>query len=147
MSIHMEATKIDASKTIGEIMGLLAKSGARQIVTEYDRDGEPCGLTFAVPIAEKSFFYKIPIRIDTIFNYLQDKRVNCVEESREKDLVQAKKIGWRQILRWLQAQFALMELGMVNITEVFLPYCWDGKQTLYELFAEKEGIKLLEEPK
>lgn len=60
-----------------------------------------------------------------------------------QDKEQANRIGWRQILRWLQAQFALMEVGMVDIKEIFLPYCWNKKQTFYELF-EKEGLKLLE---
>lgn len=67
------------------------------------------------------------------------------QDNVEKDTAQAKRIGWRLIFRWLQAQLALIqEAKMVDIKEVFLPYHWNGEQTYYELFLEEEGIKLLE---
>ncbi len=158
MAIYMENTKIDPAKTIGEIQGLLAKAGVKRIETEY-AEGELCGLLFSIPFGGKELWYKLPARTDNIFKYRQAKRGLEKYEKRKKDPAvkerlegwerqdkeQAKRIGWRQILRWLQAQFALMEVGMVDIKEIFLPYClWEGKKTLYEVF-EKDGPKLLEE--
>lgn len=158
MSIYMETTKIDPAKTIGEIQGLLAKAGVQKIETQFE-GGELCGLLFSISFGNKELWYKLPARTDNISNYLQARR--GLEKYKERmddpavkerlgswerqDKEQAKRIGWRQILRWLQAQFALMEVGMVDIKEVFLPYClWEGKKTLYEIF-ESDEIKLLEE--
>jgi hypothetical protein len=35
---------------------------------------------------------------------------------------QAYRVAWRNILDWVQAQMALLEIGMAKIEEVFLPY-------------------------
>ncbi len=45
----------------------------------------------------------------------------------------AEDITWRQLVRWLEAQFAIVDLGMTVAEEVFMPYCVgvDGR-TLYE---------------
>jgi hypothetical protein len=44
-------------------------------------------------------------------------------------------VAWRQILRWVQAQMALVETKMVKVEEVFLPYIQGpGGQTVYELY-------------
>lgn len=148
MSIHMENTKISPEKTIGQIQKLLRKAGAKRVTTEYE-DGEPCGLMFSVMAGGKEFAYKLPVRTEWLFEYLQSKR-SYPADKKEKDFAQAKRIGWRLILRWLQAQLALIqEAKMVDIKEVFLPYGydWNEKKTVYEQFAEKEGFLLLEEPK
>lgn len=144
MSIHMENTKISPEKTITEIQKLLSKAGAKKIITEYN-EGEPCGLMFSIMVGKEEFVYKLPIRTKWLVEYLQSNRA-YPEDKVEKDTAQAKRIGWRLILRWLQAQLALIqEAKMVNIKEVFLPYHWNGKQTYYELFLEAEGIKMLED--
>ena len=51
---------------------------------------------------------------------------------------QARRVGWRIIKDWLEAQMALLELNMVKIQEVFLPYIIgiDGK-TIYEKLESK----------
>lgn len=140
----METTKIPASKTIGEIQSLLAKSGAGRIMIDYNSDGEPCSLVFGVQYKSDQWLsYKLPARIDKLFSCLQAERA-YPEKAIEKDLEQAKRVGWRQLLRWVQAQLALIEVGMADIKEVFLPYCCAGEKTMYQLFAEDHGIKLIE---
>lgn len=85
---------------------------------------------------EKWISYKLPCRSDMIFHHLQNKRVNNTEQTDQKDWDQARRVAWRQILRWLESQFALMDVGMTDIKEVFLPYCYDGKKTLFETISE-----------
>jgi hypothetical protein len=59
---------------------------------------------------------------------------------------QAKRIAWRQILRWIEAQMAFARTGMVKIQEVFMPYIQVSitGQTLYERFEQK-GLTALED--
>jgi len=47
---------------------------------------------------------------------------------------QARRIAWRQILRWVQAQMALVQTGMVTADQVFMPYIMVDKEgtTLYQ---------------
>lgn len=132
-TIYMETTKISVNQTISEIQIALATAGANRIMIDYV-DGEPQGITFSIQCsAEQGLSYKLPVKIDCISSLIK-----------RNDLAQAKRVGWRQVLRWIQAQLALIEVGMADIKEVFLPYCYDGKKTVYELFAEDYGIKLLE---
>jgi hypothetical protein len=45
-------------------------------------------------------------------------------------------VAWRQILRWVEAQLALIDTGMVQPQEVFLSYAivnqGEGDQSMYE---------------
>lgn len=49
------------------------------------------------------------------------------------DPAQAKRTAWRQILRWIDAQLALIEVGQASAFEVFMPYLTttaeDGSET------------------
>ena len=140
MTIYMETTKISATKTGSEIQNILAKYGAKKVMIDYS-NGEPESIVFSIMHNGQQLCYKLPCRKDKIYKYLQDKRTYPGGYVK-KDWEQSIRIAWRQILRWIQAQFALLEIGMVDIKEVFLPYCFDGKQTLYESL-EKDNFKQL----
>lgn len=56
---------------------------------------------------------------------------------------QAKRIAWRQILRWVEAQMAFVETGMVKMEEVFMPYIQVGiDETLFDRL-EGQGFRLI----
>jgi hypothetical protein len=51
---------------------------------------------------------------------------------------QAYRVAWRNILDWVQAQMALLEIGMAKMEEVFLPYMLDQQgQTLFERMEQR----------
>lgn len=53
-----------------------------------------------------------------------------------KDMERARRIAWRQTLRWIQAQLAMVSVGMVKTEQVFMPYWVNNQgQTLYESIA------------
>ena len=50
---------------------------------------------------------------------------------------QAERTAWRNVRDWVLAQMAIIEAGMVDIQEVFLPYMTNSQgQTLYQLYAQ-----------
>jgi hypothetical protein len=62
---------------------------------------------------------------------------------------QAERVAWRQLLRWVQAQLAMIDTGMVRTEEVFMPYIVVNaatNQTLFERMVETQ-FKMLEGPK
>ena len=86
----------------------------------------------------------------TSFKGYATKHLNTILISQRKEgwkkvyTPQAKRIAWRQILRWVEAQLALVETGMVKIQEVFIPYMlMDKGKTLYEKLEETQ-FKMLE---
>ena len=142
-TLYMETTKIPVSKTIGEIEWYLAQAGATGIAKEYGPDKEPNAVMFKLPVeGGVELPFMLPANAEPVFEHLQAKRsVQYRRKGAERDREQAPRVAWRQILKWVQAQLALMETGMVKAEEIFLPYMQVGlKETLYQRFA-KEGFQ------
>ena len=57
-------------------------------------------------------------------------------------LTQAYRVAWRNILDWVQAQMALLEIGMAKIEEVFLPYMQDREGVTFFERMEQRGFLL-----
>lgn len=144
-TLFMETTGIEAAQTVAQIQALLGKSGAKSILTEYDK-GEVCAVSFQVHFKGSDIPFRLPCRADSIEKILIENiktkstevyyRMKCTAKE------QAKRVAWRQVLRWIEAQLALVETEMVTLQEVFLPYMQTGlNQTLYQAI-EKRGFNL-----
>lgn len=149
-TLYMETTEIAADKTAAEITSLLVKSGARQIAMEYGTGGKLEGLRFALLIEKVPVSFALPVRVDPVFQIINGRRPKeswkkgSQQSSAAKDREQAERVAWRQLLRWVQAQLAMIDTGMVQAHEVFLPYLIHAgtNQTLFEFF-NGEGLKQL----
>ena len=129
-------TTIPIEKTIQEIEQILAKFGARSIYKMYDTNGEPTGLAFEVMVNEKPLGFKLPMRNDKVFQVFKNQNV----EPRYKNMDQAKRTGWRIIKDWIDSQTAMMNVELVKLEEVFLPFLYDKKsdKTFFEMMEKKE---------
>lgn len=151
-TLFMETTKIDPEQTVSQIQRVLGEHGAGAVMTEYDK-GEVSALTFKIKIKDKDIPFRLPCRWNPIEEYLNLKYPPGSYYYHGKELIrdnklQAKQVAWRQILRWVEAQMALVETDMVKIQEVFMPYIQVSitGQTLYEKL-ELKGMLMLEEKK
>lgn len=142
--LFMGSTEIEAIRTIGEIQSFLVRMGALQIMTSYDpKTQEPVGLHFILNIKGMSVPFQLPARVDPIFKIIHGDGWG---RDRARDLAQAKRVAWRQLYRWIQAQVALIETGMVAVEEVFMPYLQVGpNETLYQR-AVAQGFERLALP-
>lgn len=123
MSLYMETTQIPAERTAQEIGTLLAQAGATAVLTEYGKDRKICGLAFKLHVRDREIPFSLPARIEPVFRYLQRKRSPKYRIKNENnDRQQAERVAWRQLLRWIQSQFAMIDTGMVEAAEVFMPY-------------------------
>jgi hypothetical protein len=143
--LFMETTSVEPQKTAAEITALLVSAGARQIAMTYGAVGELKGLAFTLVIEGGMMPFSLPVRTEPIFKLLNGRRKYSWDrtESAPKDRAQAERVAWRQLLRWIQAQLAMIDVGMVAAQEVFLPYMQspDGR-TIYELFASSQFKQL-----
>lgn len=139
----METTKISSSQTVGEIQHLLGSYGATAILLEYS-NGEVIAVSFKIMVGKQEVPFRLPCRWEPIEGHLNKKhkpqKYVYSGETRIRDNTdQAKRVAWRQILRWIEAQLALTDTGMVKIQEVFLPYMLgDSGETLYEMIEKKQ---------
>jgi hypothetical protein len=141
MAILNYTTKIDPIKTIGEIQQILVKQGVRKIVTDYDPDGLPIGVTFTIELDGRPLIFALPCNWEGVLNALQkDHKVPKSIKTKE----QALRTSWRILKDWVEAQMALVQAQLASVTEVFLPYAVtrDGS-TLYRHITEKNPQLLL----
>jgi hypothetical protein len=137
--LYMESTEIQPARTAQEIQSVLVAAGARQIMTEYGDAGKVVGLkwTMATPLGDRLF--DMPARVEPIYTLLYKRVQNQWGIDTTKLRAKAERVAWRQLLRWVQAQVAMIETGMVQPSEVFFPYmvAIEGK-TVYSLFEARQ---------
>ena len=124
-------TKVNAQKTVTEVMGLLVAKGATEVSIIYDNNQQPAGLKWTVKSPRLGrVVFALPCNIDAVFVKLTEQRVMVTApESRRQ---QAIRTSWRILKGWVEAQVALLETDMVTMDEIFLPYMLSGGQTFYQ---------------
>jgi hypothetical protein len=143
--LFLLTTDVEASKTIGEIQQYLIRMGANQISTQYDdKTREPIALYFTLTVRGSMVPFTLPARVEPVFKIIHGPGYG---RDKVRDMSQAKRVAWRQIYRWIQAQLALIETGMVTADEVLSPYIQVGpNETLYQRVLATGVQKLLQLP-
>lgn len=134
MPILNFTTSIEASKTVGEIQGILGKHGARSITTDYDDNGNVSGIGFILLVEGNPLSIRLPCNVDGVYRSLRSAKG---VPNRSKTQAQARRVAWRIIKDWLAAQLALYQAGQAEMAEVFMAYAIsnDGR-SVYEIFRE-----------
>ncbi len=138
MPILNYTTSIDPHKTVGEIQKLLATKGARGILLEYNEHGDPSAVAFQIEVRGQQLRYRLPCRAEKVCDILgREWRAGKVER-RYTTMQHANRVAWRIIKDWIEAQLAIVEAGMVDMAEVFMPYqLMASGQTMYEVMQHK----------
>ena len=146
-------TGISVDKTILEIEQILSKHGATDIWKQFDGATNITCINFAVNTEFGKMPFRLPMNVLAVSQILKNEKksgkLGGLSNREATDLEQARRVGWRIIKDWVDAQMALVEIKLVKIEQVFLPYAYDfhtGK-TLYETFREKKMAGLLMEGK
>ncbi len=135
MGLLNYTTSISGEKTVSEIQSKLAKSGAHQILHEYDGFGNVSALSFRINTKFGNMAFRLPANISAVEAVLRKQ----FRRGKYATTEQATRVGWRILKDWVEAQLALIETGMVTIEQVFLPYAQnESGQTIYEALVEKK---------
>lgn len=133
-------TEIAAEKTIGEIYGMLSRSKIQQIRSDYDGAGNVTSIAFTVKTQHGIIPFLLPVNVRAAAAVL-NKQVQDRQIPRKylNDVAQARRVAWRIVRQWLEAQLALVSLDMAKIEEVFLPYAQNAEgKTVFEVFTEQK---------
>ena len=139
MAILNYSTIIEAGKTVSEVEYILMKHGANSILKNiaFDRTSE--SLSFNVDTICGSMTIKLPVNINPVLIVLtKEKRKGNKSIKATKE--QAERVAWRIIKTWVEAQMALIDIDMVKMEQVFLPYAilGDSGQTVFERLESKQ---------
>lgn len=144
-------TTIAVEKTIGEIERMLAKFGATRVMKEFDENGTPNKVTFGVLTNHGEMPIKLPVNIKGIMDVfkLQVSRKKLPNKywGSEWSKQQAYRVGWRIIKDWLDSQLTLLQIQMVKVEEIFLPYIYNPKldKTMFQMLEERNFNLMLED--
>lgn len=148
MSIKNYSTGIEETKTVGEIMGLLASKGARSIRIDYDDLNRPASISFILVIKDFPLPFKLPCNFDGVLKAMArdytSNRARYRFENNAESMVQARRVAWRIIKDWVAAQMALVEAEQAALAQVFLPYAIFNEKsgkTMFTEFIEQIGNK------
>ena len=86
-------TKVDVYTTIGAIQGCLVKHGARKIMQDYDNEGKPQALCFAIDTKLGMRGIKLPANVDAVHKVLTKQKENATESRLKEWLGAYLKIG------------------------------------------------------
>lgn len=134
MPILNYTTSISSFKTVAEIQQKLAKAGAMSINISYDDKSEPAGLIFVILIRDEYVNFQLPSNWQGVLSAMKNDR-NI--QKRFKTEQQARRVAWRILKDWTEAQLAIIEAGLVTLPEVFLPYAvMRNGLTVYQSFEQ-----------
>lgn len=140
-SLFMENTEIPPERTIAEVEAVLIQYGCNAVLKEYAA-GTIEAVSFRIKVGSSDIPFRLPCRWQVIASVFEKRKAGkwnytLSAETKKRCADHARRVAWRQILRWVQAQLALVETEMVKVEEVFFPYIQTkGGQTLYELHAD-----------
>lgn len=139
MPILNYTTKIEAAKTAGEVQTILAKAGASGVAMQFD-SGQPVALAFTAmtPFGLREF--TLPTNWQSVQRVLRKQKVQASFLTEEH----AKRVAWRIVKDWVEAQLAIIQTEMVTIDQVMLPYMRNGDDgaTVFEQYQQRQQLLL-----
>jgi hypothetical protein len=139
MAILNYTTTIDAFKTVSEIEYILMKHKAKSIMKEFN-GSSITGLSFLIDTGYSQVPIKLPVKVDECLAVLRKEKRNGTRTIKDiRD--QAERVAWRTLKDWVEAQMALLDIEMVRMEEIFMPYIVDNQgKTLFEKLEEKQFL-------
>jgi hypothetical protein len=136
------SSEVSPKKSFQNIVDMLVDHDAEQVMGEY-KDGEPVGIFFLIQTPQGKLPFHLPARIANVEVILRKRRKNYdrlwgegKKLADECDRKQAKITAWKNLHDWTRAQLALIEIDMVTLDQVFLPYLQYKGRTVYQIFTE-----------
>lgn len=138
-------TTIPVQKTIHEMQGMLVAAGALEISLRYV-DGKAVGLTFTAPTQYGPQQFILPVDVDVVRAVLLKGKPRAAKaDSKPYSYEQAERVAWRVARSWLEAQLAMIQIGLAKIDQIMLPYMnVGGKQTVYDNYLESQQYLQIE---
>jgi hypothetical protein len=138
-------TSVAAMQTASECLALLVKHDARQVSIDLD-GGEPTGLSFIMKTAWGPRQFALPVNVAGTRKKLAQEcsRPSSPVQPRHTTPEHARRVAWRVMKDWLDAQLAITAAGLAELTEIMLPWMRvDSGHTIWQAYQEHE-LKSLE---
>lgn len=138
MPILNYTTKISLVRTVAEIQEILARAGAASVRVDYE-NGEPSALSFLVIINRAPIPFRLPANWEGTYRIISKDREIPLRLRTEE---QARRIAWRVLKDWVEAQIAFIQSGQASLAQLFLAHAVtpDGRTFYDELAADPRRL-------
>lgn len=135
-------TTIDAFKTVSEIEKILVGHKAKSVLKNYTQDGRIESLSFIVDIPTGQVPIRLPVDVGSVLQILKQEKKASPRKQIKATEEQAERVAWRILKDWVEAQMALVEIEMVKMEEVFLPYMVidESGKTIFEKLEQRQFL-------
>lgn len=140
-------TTINANRTISEMQAMLVRAGASSVTLHYDGFGHTTGLTFSVGTKYGPQQFTLGVDIAAVQTVLAKQRTRGSMADRMQTVRdQAERTAWRVARSWLEAQMAMVEIGLASLDQVMLPYLHVDRAgtQLYAAYQEQQSVLQIE---
>ena len=137
MAILNYTTEVDALQSVGEIEYILMRHGSKSVLKNFN-DGHVESVSFLLERNGNNIPITLPARVERCLEVLKREKKNNPRKKIKATYDQAERVAWRILKDWVEAQMALIDIEMVQMEEVFLPYIQTNNgKTVYEIIEEK----------
>ena len=135
-------TGINADRTAAEIQKILAKHGATSVMVRYTGE-HPTGMEFVLPTPHGPRQFSLPVDVLAMQASLRQAysagQLGSLGRTKALSEEHARKVAWRVVKDWIDAQMTLVASQMATMAQAMLPYVrTDDGRTLYEAYREHE---------
>jgi hypothetical protein len=127
---------VPISRTISRIEEILVRSGAVNIIKDYRGPGTLDALCFTYIVGEKKIAIRLPANVKAVESVLRGSMKRPRAGTMDRIADQAERTAWKIIQDWIEIQISLIEMKQAEFLQVFMPYIWNGKTTLFQSFKE-----------
>ena len=137
MNLKNYTSSVPMDVTIARIERLLVDVGATGIGKEYQA-GVVTALMFRIAFQPEKpeVTVKLPANVEACLNafWTDYCKTRGPRSNKTKDEFkeQAARTAWKLQQDWVEVQISLIRLQQQDVMQAFLPYAWDGQQTVYE---------------
>ncbi len=160
MFLKNYTSNVPVSETIYNIEKVLIRCGVSGIEKQYDSNMKVNAVVFHIqpdPNAPR-FTIRLPVNKDKALealwlDYVDGDKMNEKgdaihwnnrKKKRKVDFAeQAERTAWKIVQDWVEVQMSMIQTKQADFVEVFMPYLFDGKQSLYQRAISAGGVGTL----
>lgn len=137
-------TEVPVPRTVEAIVESLRLVGADSVMLDWDANKNPAGISFIVQAKHGPLSVRLPVDVRRTEQVLRSQYNRGKAPRSALRPGQPERVGWRIVKQWLDAQLALIEIEMVTLDQIFLPYAVTPTgQTVYERIQDGGGVSRL----
>src|SRR4051812_34261928 len=123
MGLLSYTTEIQEHRTLTEIQRLLGQAKASAILQEMNGAGDVEAIAFRINTQFGQMQFRLPANVQAVDATLKAQyKAGKIDRRFANDSRHSRRVAWRIIRHWLEAQIALVTVGLAKPEEVFLPY-------------------------